>query len=309
MPQPKFKRGAWKAPVELRAHKTGLIAFGVVALLLLLLGRAENSLVDRVRTETADFASGLIGQGADVAEWVSQGVDAVSNAVFLYGENDRLRAQNEELLAWRARAMELERQVRSFQSILHISYAPIEGVVTASVMAETGGPFSRAIIVKAGDDQGVRPGDAALDRFGLVGRVVAVGRTSSRILLLTDTTSHVPVIVEPGGIRAVLSGDPSGPPQLQFLPLEAKLKEGAAIVTSGDGGVLPPGLPVGIVTLTADGPAARLYADIARVEVVALKRYEFLNDVDMPQLPPPQIAPVVIPEAPAVAANPGPAAE
>lgn len=96
MPQPKFKRGAWKAPVELRAHKTGLIAFGVLALLLLLLGRAENSLVDRVRTETADFASGVIGQGADVAEWVSHGVEAASNAVFLYGENDRLRTQNEK---------------------------------------------------------------------------------------------------------------------------------------------------------------------------------------------------------------------
>jgi rod shape-determining protein MreC len=309
MPKTQFKRGAWKAPVELRAHQTGLIVFGTLALLLLLLGRAENSVVDQVRTEAADVASSVIGAGAGAAHWVGGGVDAVAHAVFLYGENDRLRTQNDELLAWRAKAMELERQVRSFESILNISYVPIEGVVTASVIAETGGPFSRAIVVKAGHEQGVRAGDAALDRYGLVGRVVGVGKSSSRVLLLTDTTSHVPVVVEPGGIRAVLSGDANGLPQLQFLPLDANLQEGAAILTSGDGGVLPPGLPVGVVTLKGDAPAARLYADIARIEVVALKRYEFLDDVDVPSLPPPVFPDPVFPEEPDVASNPIPAAE
>jgi rod shape-determining protein MreC len=309
MPKAQFKRGAWKAPVELRAHRTGLIVFGTLALLLLLLGRAENSLVDRVRTDAADVASSVIGAGAAAAQWAGSGIDAVAHAVTLYGDNDRLRSENGELLAWRAKAMELERQVRSFESILNISYVPIEGVVTASVIAETGGPFSRAIVVRAGVEQGVRVGDAALDRYGLVGRVVGVGQSSSRVLLLTDTTSHVPVVIEPGGIRAILSGDADGLPQLQFLPLDGKLREGAAIVTSGDGGVLPPGLPVGIVTLGGDTPSARLYADIARVEVVALKRYEFLNDVDVPSLPPPVFSKPAFPEEPAVAANPTPAAE
>jgi rod shape-determining protein MreC len=310
MPKTQFKRGAWKAPVELRAHRSGLIAFGVMAVLLLLLGRAENSVVDQVRTDAADVASTVIAAGSDAAGWVAGGVDAVAHAVFLYGENDRLRAENNELLLWRAKAMELERQVRSFESILNISYVPIEGVVTASVIAETGGPFSRAIVVKAGHDRGVRPGDAALDRYGLVGRVIDVGRTSSRVLLLTDTTSHVPVVIEPGGIRAVLSGDADGRPQIQFLPIDARLQEGAAIVTSGDGGVLPPGLPVGVVTLKDKSPAARLYADIARVEVVALKRYEFQDDLDIPALPPPEFETPVFPaEGDAVAANPAPRVE
>lgn len=307
MPKTQFKRGAWKAPVELRAHRTGLVVFGTLALLLLLLGRAENSVVDRVRTEAADVASLLIGAGAGAAQWASDGVEAVANAFTLYGDNDRLRAENAELLAWRAKAMDLERQVRSFESILNISYVPIEGVVTASVIAETGGPFSRAIVVKAGYDQGVRVGDAALDRYGLVGRVIGVGKTSSRVLLLSDTTSHVPVVIEPGGTRAIMSGDADGLPRLQFLPVGAQLRDGAAILTSGDGGVLPPGLPVGVVSLSGDAPAARLYADIARVEVVALKRYEFLDDVDVPALPPPVFPEAVFPEEPDIAANPTPA--
>lgn len=306
MPRANYKRPGWRAPIELRAHRTGLLAFGVCALLLLLLGRAENSMVDQVRMAAADFASDLLQAGSAVTGGVERGIDTVANAVTLYDENDRLRAENQELLEWRSKAMEYERRIRSFESILDISYAPIAGVTTASVIADTGGPFARAIIVNAGKTRGVREGDAALDRFGLVGRVVGVGRSSARVLLLTDTTSRVPVVIEPNGTRAIVSGDADGLPRMEFVAPGVTLMEGAAIVTSGDGGVLPPGIPVGVVHLAADGTAsAHLYADIARVEVVALKRYDFKNDVDEPD-PTPMAGQPPIPETPEVAVAPAP---
>ena len=305
MARANFKRQGWKTPVELRAHRRGLIAFGSLAAILLAVGRAELPMIDDLRMAAADASRAVLQAGSDAAGIVADGVETVSNAVTLYGENERLRAENEELLAWRAKAMEYERRIAAFESILNISYTPIAGVTAASVIADTAGPFSRAVIVNAGAKQGVRKGDAALDRFGLVGRVIAVGQASSRVLLLTDTTSHVPVIIEPGGVRAILSGDAGGQALIQFVPPGETLSDGAGIVTSGDGGVLPPGLPVGVVRLRPDGSAiAALYADIARVEVVALKRYEVINDVDLPPLPEPDLpGPVPLPETP-VAANP-----
>lgn len=276
-----YKRPGWKAPIELRAQRTGLTVFGVAAFLLLLLGRAEIGLVDDVRMAAANISSDLLEAGSDVAGFVQSGVEAVTGVATLYDDNARLRAENAELLEWRAKAMEYERRIRAFESILDISYAPIAGVTTASVIADTTGPFARAIIVNAGTDKGVREGDAALDRFGLVGRVVDVGPSSARVLLLTDTTSRVPVVVEPNGVRAMVSGDADGLPRVEFIPNGALLAEGSAIVTSGDGGILPPGIPVGVVHHDGDGTySARLYADIARIEVVALKRYDFQNDVD-----------------------------
>lgn len=305
MPTTNYKRQGWKAPLELRAHRTGLLGFGALALVLLLVGRAEIALVDQLRMEAADVARDVLGAAASGADVVSSGIDAVTGAVSLYAENARLKSENEALLAWRTKALELERRVQSFESMLNISYTPVQGITTASVIADTGGPFSRAIIVNAGERQGVRQGDAALDQFGLVGRVIAVGNGSARVLLLTDSTSHVPVVIEPGGFKAILSGDSDGLPQLQFLPPGTVLQDGMAIVTSGDGGVLPPGLPVGVVKLTPDGdPSAVLYADIARVEVVALKRYEFINDVDLPKAPPLVLSTPVPQEEPTVASNP-----
>lgn len=299
MSRTNYKRPGWRTPIELRAHRTGLTAFGVVALLLLLLGRAENEMVDQARMTAANFASSLLQAGSAMTSAVERSVDSVANAFTLYDQNDKLRAENAELLEWRAKAMEYERRIRAFQAILDISYAPIAGVTTASVIADTDGPFARAIIVNAGSAKGVKEGDAALDRFGLVGRVVNVGSASSRVLLLTDTTSRVPVVIEPNGTRAIVSGDADGLPRIEFLPNNTRLAEGAAIVTSGDGGVLPPGVPVGVVRFSPDGsPSVQLYADMARVEVVALKRYDFTNDVDAAGQPQASQTP------PAIALNP-----
>lgn len=302
-----YKRQGWKTPIELRAHRGGLITFGALALVLLLVGRAELPFMDKVRMTAADLASDVLDAGAAVTGVVSDGIDYVSNAADLYDENTRLRAENAELLTWRARALEQERQIEAFESILEILYTPIEGVTAASVIADTGGPFSRAIIVNAGANRGVKEGDAALDKFGLVGRVVKVGARSARILLLTDSASHIPVVIGHQGVRAILSGDSDGLPEIRFIPPGSSLSEGASIVTSGDGGVLPPGLPVGIVHLRGnEPPAALLYADAGRIEVVAIKRFNVVNDVDET---PPMAAAEPPPGDAAVASNPAAAAQ
>lgn len=305
MPHATYKRPGWKTPIELRAHRGGLIAFGSLALVLLLVGRAELPFMDRVRMTAADLSADVLEAGATVTDAISGAIDYVSNAADLHDENVRLRAENAELLNWRAKALEQERQIKAYESVLEILYTPVEGVTAASVIADTGGPFSRALIVNAGANRGVREGDAALDRFGLVGRVVKVGARSSRVLLLTDSTSHIPVVIGEAGVRAILSGDSDGLPEIRFIPPGVTLSEGAAIVTSGDGGVLPPGLPVGVVHLrAAEAPAAMLYADAGRVEVVAIKRFSVVDDVDAP--PPVAEAPPSVDGA-NVAANPQPA--
>jgi rod shape-determining protein MreC len=263
-------------------------------------------MVEDARMAAADVSRGFMEAGANLSDSVSGLVQRAANLFTVYEENDRLRAENAELLGWREKALDNDRRIEAFKSVLNISYTDITGVTAASVIADTAGPFARAIIVNAGARQGVRKGDAALDSFGLVGRVIAVGQGSSRVLLLTDTTSRVPVLIEPNGVRAMLTGEPNGPPSVLFVPPGSQIADGSAIVTSGDGGVLPPGLPVGVLRIRADGHLnALLYSDVARIDVVAIKRYDFLNDVDVPALPMADLpGPVSLPD-PAIAANPG----
>lgn len=307
MPHATYKRQGWRTPIELRAHRGGLLTYGILALALLLVARAELPFVDKVRMVAADIASDVLDAGSAVADAVSVGIDYVANAADLHDENVRLRSENEELLTWRALALEQERRIAAFESVLEILYTPLEQVTAASVIADTSGPFSRALIVNAGANRGVQEGDAALDRFGLVGRVVKVGARSARVLLLTDSTSHIPVVIGEGGIRAIVSGDSDGLPEVRFIPPGVTLKDGEAILTSGDGGMLPPGLPVGVVRLRNDeSPAAVLYADAGRVEVVVIKRFNVINDVDEAQ-PISETKPEPQPGDAAVAANPAPA--
>ncbi|MGH6920845.1 MAG: rod shape-determining protein MreC, partial [Geminicoccaceae bacterium] len=144
----------------------------------------------------------------------------------------------------------------------------------ARVVADAGGPFVHTVLVDAGTDQGVVKGMAAVNERGLVGRVIEVGRRSARVLLLTDFNSRVPVMVEPARDQAILAGDNSREPGLIFLPLNPRMAVGQRVVTSGRGGVLPPGLAVGRISAIDDRKiAVAPVVDWDRLEYVRLLEY------------------------------------
>ena len=111
----------------------------------------------------------------------------------------------------------------------------------------------------------------------------ASGQRASRLMLLTDFSSRVPVIIQPGARRAVLSGDGTAAPKLEFLDGTDRIQPGDLIETSGDGGVFPPDLPIGRVVATQGGTwRAALLADYSRLEFVRLLRYDPDTVIDTP---------------------------
>jgi rod shape-determining protein MreC len=104
--------------------------------------------------------------------------------------------------------------------------------------------------------------------------VLEVGRRASRVLLLTDISARVPVIIERTRDQAVLSGNNSDNPELQYLPRDVDIKVGDRIVTSGVGGNFPAGLPVGEVVRIGEGHIlVQLYAQLDRMEYLRLVDY------------------------------------
>jgi rod shape-determining protein MreC len=117
-------------------------------------------------------------------------------------------------------------------------------------------------------------GQAAITGAGLVGRVLEVGKRASRVLLLTDISARVPVVVERTRDQAVLAGNNSDNPELRYLPRDVDIKVGDRIVTSGVGGNFPAGLPVGEVMRVASGRIlVQLYAQLDRMEYLRLVNY------------------------------------
>ncbi|MEM8616956.1 MAG: rod shape-determining protein MreC, partial [Pseudomonadota bacterium] len=141
--------------------------------------------------------------------------------------------------------------------------------VTARVIAEANGPFAEALLANAGAMSGVQEGYYAENDGGLVGRVVQVGNRSSRLLKITDFNSRVPVIGESSGLRAIMAGGRDGNGRLLDQPEEGKFYVGERILTSGEGGLYPRGILVGVV-LEAEG-ASRVALSMRRGQLGYLR--------------------------------------
>ncbi|MEM9988572.1 MAG: rod shape-determining protein MreC, partial [Pseudomonadota bacterium] len=180
-------------------------------------------------------------------------------------------------------ALSLRRQLSYNETSLETQLPEAATFVDAKVIGENGGPYDHALILSAGRKDGVEVGSAVVDNGGLLGHVVTAGNSAARVLLVTDYNSTVPVIIEDLQFQALLSGRSSGAPILEFFAeeLEAPLVQGQRIVTSGAGGVLPRGIPVGEVNSARNGVVTiSLYANHRSPDLVRVIDYSFPQDVD-----------------------------
>ncbi|MCE8421428.1 rod shape-determining protein MreC, partial [Rhodovulum sulfidophilum] len=172
----------------------------------------------------------------------------------IYEQNQELRRELQQMKAWKEAALQLEQKNARLLDLNQVRLDPKLTHVTGVVLADSGSPFRQSVLLNVGARDGIRDGWATMDGIGLVGRISGVGRTTSRVILLTDTSSRIPVTVQPSGQRALLTGDNSPSPPLEFLDKPDLVRPGDRVVTSGDGGVFPADLLVGQV---AQGPDRR----------------------------------------------------
>jgi rod shape-determining protein MreC len=281
-------------------------AFGILVVLsiaLLVVGRADVHVLNRLGTGIGDAAAPALEVLTRPVAASRRLVEGVGELVALREENARLREQNRRLLEWQSAARQLALENEALRQVLHYRADPGRPTaITGRVIADAGGPFVHTVLINVGADDGVAGGMAAVNERGLVGRVIEVGRRSARVLLLTDFNSRIPVMVEPSRDQAILAGANTRQPTLVFLPLNPRLAVGNAVVTSGRGGVLPPGLAIGTVTSIADGAATvEPLVDFTRLEYLRLLEYarvvppeqlqELQQEIYGPPLPPGFVAP------------------
>lgn len=246
----------------------------VLSLALLILWRTDNPRLERLRMGLADAllpSMSFISQPVEFASGIARDY---RNFFDVYNQNRELRREIQRLRAWRETARQLEEENAQLRALNNVRLAPRTTFVTGDVIADSGGPFRQSALVNVGTRDGVLDGSAAVDGNGLVGRAVGVGQHAARVLLLTDFSSRVPVTVQPSGRRAILAGDGTPNPRLEFLESTEDISPGNQVRSSGDGRVFPPDLPVGhVIALPGNRWRVALNADYARLEFVRLLRY------------------------------------
>lgn len=262
-----------------------VIAFG---LLLLLVARVNPEAGQRIREAALDAVAPIwsvvrapFDGGAALSSDAGDYLGAVSKLRAVTAERDAGRRAVE-----RARALAAEN--RQLKALMRVVEPRVRLVATARIAGASSAGTIRSAIISAGRAQGVQPGQPVRAAAGLVGRTLDAGIGATRVLLLTDAASRVPVIVERTGQPALAVG--TGGPLLEIrdrVGAEVPLRAGDRIVTSGDGGVYGPGVPVASIVRAAEPPLARPAASPQGLGYVS---------VETPYLP---LPPVVAPPAPA----------
>jgi rod shape-determining protein MreC len=261
-------------PYKMLADRMTVGGLVAVSVALLVVGKADLKLIDMAATGAGDLAAPALRLVAAPVEAARGAARSIGEALALAEENARLQGQVDRLLAWQAEATWLQIENQALRTAA--AMPPIERaipVTTAAVVGDTGGSFVQTRLIDAGSSRGVAVGQAVIDEVGLVGRIVAVGRSSARVLLITDLNAKIPVRVEATGDRALMEGDNGKRLRLRFLPRDPRFDVGDRVITSGDGGLIPAGIAVGVIS-RADPVRVEVtpFVDWARLDYVHVVR-------------------------------------
>jgi rod shape-determining protein MreC len=256
----------------------GRLMLGALVVMLLglfLLWRIDSPRVERLRMEITDR---VIPDFATITVPVTSAVNILRSArsyTRIYQQNQELRRELQQMKAWKEAALQREQENARLLDLNNVRLDPKFTKITGVVLADSGSPFRQTVLLNVGRRDGIVDGWAAIDGIGLVGRIAGVGERTSRVILLTDTSSRIAVSIESNGQRAMIVGDNTSRPPLEFLEDPETVRPGDRVVTSGDGGVFPSGLLVGQVTQTQSGRLrVRLAADMQRLEFLRVVRHQ-----------------------------------
>tara|TARA_R110002110_G_scaffold2233_31_gene10150 strand:- start:4566 stop:5456 length:891 start_codon:yes stop_codon:yes gene_type:complete len=239
-----------------------------------LIWRIDSPRVERFRAQVTDrFVPNI--------DWAMAPVTGAINLLRDFQSYQRLAEQNRELRselrqmqAWKEAALQLEQENARLLDLNNVQLDPRLTFVTGVVLADSGSPFRQSVLLNVGARDGLVDGWATMDGIGLVGRISGVAQNTARVILLTDASSRIPATIQPSGQRAIVAGDNTSAPPVDFLENPDLVRPGDRVISSGDGGVFPAGLLIGQVAADPGGRLrVRLAADFERLEFLRVLRH------------------------------------
>ena len=252
------------------------IFFILLSLMLLIGGRSQNKLVDQIRAEIfATFVPAImiVDVPRDTVGSISE---LLKRVAIVFSDNEFLRAENIELKQQLVSSSQLIIDNLRLKNLLNIKEGTLTTIAASRIVSDSNSPFFRSMLINSGTAENVDKGHAVINEEGVVGRIINVARNSARVLLLNDINSRIPVKFAKTGVNAILAGDNSHYPIIEFIPADEKVEVGDQVLTSGMGGVFPPDLLVGqVYEITEDGTIKiKPSVNLDRLNYVSIVEYE-----------------------------------
>ena len=228
---------------------SGVLLFGLllISLTLLVLSKSENRQLAKWQARAIDLVAPALEITTLPAGYVQRSINRLQGFYDVNRKLARLRLENKRLRNIKWNVEHLQRTNARLKALLNSARDARLKIVSGRVISGNPGLFGQHMLINVGRRNGIGSGFAVINADGFVGRTIDTGEQTSRILLLTDKTSRIPVTIGRQEVRAIAVGTGSRFPRIDFLPQGSTIYEGDFVYTSGQGGDLPRGLRIGVV--------------------------------------------------------------
>jgi len=249
-------------------QKFSLFALIVVSIILIASESINYKPLNYLRSAIKD----VIYRSSLIISFPSKSLKGISNFtlnhICLHKSYEELKKENYLLKKNISKNDYLELENTQLKKLIEDQVKSPENLVSARVMIDKSSLYLNSFILNNGTNNSIKKGMAVLDKNNFIGRIVDVNFFSSRVLLVTDLNSKIPVIIEPSGDHAILSGHGDELPSLDYLPKDSKIDNGNTVFTSGKEGLFSPGIPIGQVFTKSNKKNVLLYSDINQITFV-----------------------------------------
>ncbi len=247
----------------------------LVSIFLLFVETIESKPLNFLRSVIKDS----IYRGSVIVSSPAKGVgilfENTKEHITLYGNYEKLKKENVELKNQLADSEFLALENSQLKEIIGEQIDSDSNYVTSRVMLDKQSPYLNSFILNSGSNKEIKKGMAVLDGKNFIGRIVDVNYFSSRVLLISDLNSKIPVIVQPDGYQAILSGRGTKNPVLEYLPKNNSIENGNKVYTSGKEGIFSPGIPIGEIKFENEKINVNLFSNLTQITYVNIELESF----------------------------------
>ena len=218
------------------------------------------------------FLKDAIYRGSLIVSFPSNSFSNITNNISehigLYKNYNELKIENDHLKNTISKSDYLELENTQLRKLIEEQVTSPNNLVSARVMLDKQSPYINSFIINVGSNKDIKNGMAVLHGENFIGRIVDVNFFSSRVLLVSDLNSRIPIITVPSAIHPNLSGHGEDKPTLEYLPENHNVETGNKVYTSGKEGIFSPGIPIGKVNIENDIAEVQLFSDLNQITFV-----------------------------------------
>jgi len=258
-----------KKGTKQRFSLLGLLFFSI---LLIVLGKYNFTAINYLKITIKEVVYRISFVVSLPEKYIAYSYRAVEEHIRFYNDYNLKKEELEKLKSEKYETIFLKAENKRLKKVLDdINYS--SELVIAKVIIDKQSPFLRSIIINKGSKNNINKGMAVLSDSYLIGKVVEVNYTTSRVLLLSDLNSKIPVTIEPGSIQSILSGDGEKSGVLLYIKDNFLIVEESIIYTSGTGGLLKSGIPIGKIKQNENQNNVNFFVDFSQLRYVKVSFY------------------------------------